>query len=435
MPQVEERDSLQGLPGHWCTGTVGVGLNAVPKAGQDLVGVFAKCRDRALRAARCGAHVHHGAELAHGADTRNVQLPDVTVVQDLGMVEGLLRGQVRLGCGVALIAEEYGHPLVQGLLLDFLQHDPLQDRDGLRVKIGSVLELWVLVDKVHVQRVHHRTEQPLHHVAQLDPMAVAGAGGQVAGGVAATGADAGVGRVLVRAIPHHLAMDPRNVVVSRDRLQHAGLDVLAPAGLFSQVEGRGDPAHKSSGGGVADALGDDVVGARPGVLVGEHHHPPALGGHHGVVSLVVGVGAAGAEAGQRGVDQAGMAGAQGVVVDAQPPGDAGTVVFDDHIGVLCQGTGLVLAVLSLQVEDDAPLAAVPLNGTGRVPELLTVGRLDLDDLGAEVGQHHGGDSAGTAAGEIEDGDFIEDLCHCVPLSVIWKIDANVPEPERQGPGP
>ena len=178
----------------------------------------------------------------------------------------------------------------------------------------------------------------------------------------------------------------------------------------------------------------DVVGTRPGILVGEHHHPPALGSHHGVVSLVMRVRAAAAEAGQGGVDQAGMAGTKGVIVDAQPMGHAGTVVLDDHIGALRQSTGVVLAVLGLQVEDDALLAPVPLDGTGRVPEFFPSGGLDLNYLGAEVGQHHGSDAASTTVGEIEDGNSIEDLRHCVPLSVIWKIDANVPERELQCPG-
>ena len=230
-------------------------------------------------------------------------------------------------------------------------------------------------------------------------------------------------------------MDPGDVVVGGDCLEHAGLDVLTPASLLPQVERGCDAADEGSGGGVAYALGDDVVGARPGVLVGEHHHPPALGGHHGVVSLVVRVGSPGPEARQRGVDQFGMAVAEVVVVDAQPPGDAGAVVLDDHVGVSCQCLRLPLAVGSLQVEDDALLPAVPLDGAGSVPELFTAGRLDLDDLGTEVGHHHGGDAAGTTAGEVEDRDSIKDLCHRAPLSVVWRIDADVPDLERQGPGP
>ena len=248
-----------------------------------------------------------------------------------------------------------------------------------------------------------------HHVAQLDPLAVLGAGGQIAGGIAPAGADVGVVRVLVRTVPHHLAVDPRDVVVGRDRLEHAGLDVLTPSGLLPQVEGRGDAPHQRRGGGVTDALSDDVVGARPGVLVGEHHHSPGLGGHHPVVSLVLRVGAAGTEAGQRGVDQRRMTVTEGVVVNAQPLGDAGAEVLDDHVGMLRQGLGVSLALGGLEVEDDAPLAAVPLEGAWGVSELFAAGRLDLDDLGAEVRHHHGGDAAGPAAGEVEDGYSIEDL--------------------------
>ena len=433
--QVEERDALQGALRHTPSSPVGACLDPVPQAGQDFVGMLSQRRSLSLRAARCCAHVHHGAESARGADSWNVQIADVAVVDDLGMVQSLLRGQIRLGGCVALPAEEYGNPLVQGLLLDFLQHNPLQNLHPLSVKIGSVLQLRVLVDEVHVQRVHHGAEQPLHHIAQLNPLAVARAGWQVAGGVAAPGADAGVGRVLVRAIPHHLAVHPGYVVVCGDGLDHAGFDTLAQAGLFPQVEGRRNAPHQGGGGSVADALGDHVIGPRPGVLVGEHHHPPTLGRHNCVVPLVVGVGAAGAEAGQGGVDQAGMAGAKSVVVNAQPLGDAGTVVLDNHVGLLRQGAGLFLAVRCLEVEDYALFAAVPLDCSGRVPELFAAGRFDLDDLGAEVRHHHGSDAARPAAGEIENRDSIEDLCHSAPLSVIWKIDANVPNRKRQCPGP
>ena len=233
--KIEKRHALQRLRRHWSLRSIGMGLDAVPQAGQNLDGVLSQRRGMAFRFARGSAHVHHRAKLTREADCRNLQIADVAVVDDLGMVQGLLRGQVWLGGGVALPAEEYGHPFVQGLLLDFLQHYPLQDGDGLSVKEGSVLQLGVFVDEVHVQRVHHGTEQPLYHVAQLDPLAVAGAGGQVASGVAAPGADAGVGRVLARPVPHHLAVDPRNVVVSRDRLEHTGLNLLAPARLLPQV--------------------------------------------------------------------------------------------------------------------------------------------------------------------------------------------------------
>ena len=212
--------------------------------------------------------------------------------------------------------------------------------------------------------MHHGPEQPLHDVPQLDPLAVAGAGGQVARGVSTPGADAGLGRVLIRAVPDHLSVDPGDVIVGGNRLEHAGLDVLPQAGPLPHVEGRGDAANQRRGGGVAYALSDDVIGTLPRVLAGKHHHPPALGSHHGVVTLVFCVGTMGAEAGQRGIYQDGMSALEGVVIDAQPLGNAGPVILDDNVSVLRQRPGSVLAVGCLEVEDDAFLAAVPLDGTG-----------------------------------------------------------------------
>ena len=166
---------------------------------------------------------------------------------------------------------------------------------------------------------------------------------------------------------------------------------------------------------MADALGHDVIGTFPGVLLGEHHHPPALGGHHGIVTLVVGIGTAGTETGQSRIDQLGMTVTEAIIVDAQPPGDAGPEVLDDNIGKLRQPLGFVQAFRGLQVEDDAFLAAVPLDGTRRIAEFFSARRLDLDDFGPEVGHHHGGDAASPAAGEVEDGDSIKDLCHGAPF--------------------
>ena len=217
----------------------------------------------------------------------------------------------------------------------------------------------------------------------------------------------------------HLAMDPGDVIVGGHGLQHAGFHPLTKAGLFSHVKGGCDATNQRRGGGVANALYHDVVGAFPGILPGEHHHPATLGGHHGVVTLVVGVGSLGSEAGQRGIYQLGMTRSKGVVVNAQPSGDSWPEVFDDNVGYLRQFPGIIPAVLGLQVEDDAFLAAIPLDGPRRPPEFFSTRRLNFDDFSAEVGHHHGGDATGPAAGKVKDGDAIKNLCHGAPLVVNW----------------
>ena len=116
-----------------------------------------------------------------------------------------------------------------------------------------------------------------------------------------------------------------------------------------------------------------------------------------------------------------MAVAEGVIVDAQPMGNAGPEILNNHVGVLRQRPRFVHAVRGLEIDDDAFLASVPLDGTGSVPELFSPGRLDLDDLSAEVGHHHGGDTTSAAAGEVEDCDAIKDLCHGSPYAVGWLL--------------
>ena len=359
--QVQQGYSFQSMFRHRRLFAVGTTLNAAAQLRQRLRRVLAQRWSRPRRAARRPAHVNHGTKLPRRAHARHVRVLHVAVVHDLGMVQRPLGGVVRLGGNVAGLAEEYVHPLGQCLLLDLLQHDPFQRRDSLLTQEGSILEPGVLVDEVHVEPVHHGPEQPFHHVAQLNPLAVFGAGGQVACGIGPADAHPGVWRVGIGQVLDHLAVHPRNVVVGGDGLEHAGLHPLAQAGLFAHVQGRGDAADQRRGGGMADSLNDHVVRAFPRILLGEHHHPPALGGDNPVVALVVSVGPVGSEAGQRGIHQPGMAVPQAVVVDAQPLGDARPKILDHHVRELCQLPCTVLSVLGFQVQDDALLAPVPLD--------------------------------------------------------------------------
>ena len=127
-----------------------------------------------------------------------------------------------------------------------------------------------------------------------------------------------------------------------------------------------------------------------------------------------------------------MIGPKGVVVDAQPLGDAGPEAFDHHVGEARQFTGIIPAFPGLQVEDDAFLAAIPLDRSRRVPEFFAAGRLHLDHLGAEVGHHHGGDAAGPAAGEVKNRDAIKYLCHGSPSVVGRPIARQMRTPAGQG---
>ena len=209
----------------------------------------------------------------------------------------------------------------------------------------------------------------------------------------------------------HLRMDPGHVVVGRDRLEEAGRHLLPPPRALAHVERGGDASDKGHRRRVTGALHRHVVRPFPGILLREHHHSTALGGHHCVIALVMGVGPVRPETGQSGVDQRRMAGAQALVVDTDPFGDPGTEALHDHIGEPGQALGLLPALRTLQVEDDALLAAVPLEGARRLRKPLPVRRHHLDDFGTEVGHHHAGDPSGHPAGEIENRDPVKYLRH------------------------
>ena len=200
-----------------------------------------------------------------------------------------------------------------------------------------------------------------------NPLAVFGARRQVARGVGTPDAHPGVRRVGVGQVLDHLAVHPGHVVVGGHGLQHAGLHALADTGLLPHVQCGRDAPNQRRGRRVADPLHDHKIGALPGVLLGGHHHPPALGRHHAVVTLVVGVGSAGSEPGQRGMNQSGIAVTQALVVDSQPTSDTRTEVFDHHIAQPRQLMRVLPSLVRLQVQDDTLLATIPLDGTWSVP--------------------------------------------------------------------
>ena len=131
-----------------------------------------------------------------------------------------------------------------------------------------------------------------------------------------------------------------------------------------------------------------------------------------VVGRIVAVGAVLTEAGERAVDDARVEGADGLVVGAQPLHDARPEALHDDVGVRGQLPEDRLALGGLHVEGHAALVAVD-EGEGGPPLRLGVaglavaGRLDLEDVGAHVGEHHAGHLRRRHAGHFEDLDPVE----------------------------
>ena len=94
------------------------------------------------------------------------------------------------------------------------------------------------------------------------------------------------------------------------------------------------------------------------------------------------------------VDDARVALAHGRVADAEPLADTGPKRLDEHVGRRGEREQPLDVARVFQVEHDAFLAAVQVAevdgrravGGADAPRRVAVGRLDLDDLGAVIGE-------------------------------------------------
>ena len=112
------------------------------------------------------------------------------------------------------------------------------------------------------------------------------------------------------------------------------------------------------------------------------------------------------------VDDARVARAHSVVVDAEAVLHVGPVVFDDDVGGFRQPQEDASPGLGLQVQDDAALVAVQVLEVGA--EALAAhratrvaGSLDLDHSGAPVGELAHGRRPRADTGQVEDADVFE----------------------------
>ena len=156
--------------------------------------------------------------------------------------------------------------------------------------------------------------------------------------------------------------------------------------------------------------GEEARGLRHalGVAVRHHHSRERL--RHGVRAGQVAPRAALAEAADRGVQHFRVVAAHGFVAHAEPGGDAGTEVLDQHVAALRQPCKQRAAFRLLQVERDGALAAVGREvDRGVLADALAErappvagGGLDLEHVGAVLREQHGAVGAGNALRKVED---------------------------------
>ena len=265
-------------------------------------------------------------------------------------------------------------------------------------KTGLVGEALVAQRPLEAELVEEVEEGLRGEVAELDPVAVLGAAGHVGRDAAAVVAERSVELAPVVELP---AEEVAEVVVVRGPEQ-AGLDALTLPAALADDEGGEDGLNGVERRTVAGEELGEVGGTVPAGGRVVHVHAAGDGVDDALVGADVGVGAGGAETGHVGVDEAGIAGGEAVVVHAEAGGDAGTEAGDDDVGAGGEALGAGAAFLRFQVEDDAALAAVPHEGGVVLAAGVTSRRLHLHDVGAGVGENHGSQGAGEATGEVDD---------------------------------
>ena len=237
------------------------------------------------------------------------------------------------------------------------------------------------------------------------------------------------------AVAHrHLARDQIVHGDMRDRVhlrvEQREIDVLAAARHLVAVVERGKDRDRRvlAGGHVGDAVADEI-GARPRLPVGHagDAHQAAHGLEDRIVAGQLAVRPGLPEAGDRAIDETRVDCSQCRVVEIVAREVAGLEVLDQHIGRRGQLLHQRLASDLADIDGHRPLAAIHRQIGRRLAGLAALrvflrdaqpahvvavdGMLDLDHVGAEIGQHLARPGAGEDAAEIENADMRQATGH------------------------
>jgi hypothetical protein len=216
--------------------------------------------------------------------------------------------------------------------------------------------------------------------------------------------------VARRVFAHQQRFEAVVGVIIRPQSNSAMLHVAALAGLLALVERRQHGLRRVHAGEQVHRGHAELQRRLVGLAVQRHQARFAL--HHEVVARARGLGAGAVVARDRAVDEARVLLAQLLVAQAQLVDAAELEVLDHHVALLRKVARDLLAFGRLQVERDRALVAVDaveVGGLGLAHAQAPVARvvaaarvLDLDHLGAHVGQHHAAPGARQDAGQVED---------------------------------
>ena len=233
-------------------------------------------------------------------------------------------------------------------------------------------------------------------------------------------AERGKQRVAVALGPRHGAVEVVLIdcplAQAQHRVIHRHVEKLPPPRGLGCTQGGDDPeGEERAGKDVAHAGAD--LDRRRGIGAGQGDDPAHRLRDH-IIGGPVGIGAlAGsriAEPPDSGIDEPRVGRGKAFVTETEALHHAGAEVLDHDIGIGGKSAEIGLARLGLEVEHDALLRAVEADEIPRPlvlriirPERpvrargVTPGVLDLDDLGAMVGEHHRGIGARQHPAEVE----------------------------------
>ena len=250
------------------------------------------------------------------------------------------------------------------------------------------------------------------------------------------------GRMVVARLLGDLALHQpaRGLEVEHEdlRLDQRGVNPLALLGALAVIEREDDRlGEQQARGQVGDRNADPH---RPAAgLAGDRHQPA-----HALGDLVDSgprrIGAGLAEAGDRAVDDLGIDLLHRLVVDLEAVLHVGAVVLDDDVGLLGELHEDRVTFLALEVERDRLLVAM------QVLEVEAVARaahgvgaagfgglLDLDDLGAPVGELAHRRRAGAMRGQVEDQEIVQGQRDCRHRPILLSSCLGWCAPHPPGP--
>src|SRR6267142_2480706 len=371
---------------------------------QDILGVLAERGRGGGQHGRCQRHLHRIAERLHPAGLRVRQLLHHAARAHVGIGERLRHAVDRAGRHAGRLAR--GEPVSARLA----RGDRLDQRLQLRAMPQAQPD-------AGEARVAHEVTEAEQRAEAREEVVVGGADGEVA----VAGAEGLVGRVEpVRGAEaaRHLAGEPVLRRFPRGErqagLEQRGVHALAAAGHAPRAHRAEDADEREEP--RAEIRDRHADLHRRAALAAGGAHDAAHALRDQVIAAARGVRARLPVAGDRAVDQPRVERRQRLVVHAEARGDAGPVVLDEDVGGRHQLLQDGDALGALEVEYEAALVAVDgqegRRDTGRGLEIhragrLAPGRLDLDDVGAHVGEEHRAEGARHHLRLIEDAQALQ----------------------------